>query len=69
VLATTVAHLEPPASNLQALVDQLAPLVAAGRRNAAVELLAGVMPVENDTLATILEDLAAVLSEESAANS
>ncbi len=62
VLATTIANLEPPAANLQTMVDQVVPLVAAGRRGDAVALLASVAPVENDTLATILEDLIAVLT-------
>jgi hypothetical protein len=44
--------------------------VAAGRRSEAVELLTGARRDQNDTLATILDDLIAVLSEtESAANS
>jgi hypothetical protein len=45
------------------MVAQLVPLVAAGRRSEAVELLAGVAPGQNDTVATILDDLIAVLSE------
>jgi len=63
VLATTVANLEPPAPDLQAMVGAVSPLVAAGRRSAAVELLTSVPSVQNDTLATILDDLIAVLSE------
>jgi predicted secreted hydrolase len=65
VLATTVTNLDPPAPDLQALVDQVVPLVATGhpkRRSEAVELLTQARP-ENDTLATILEDLIAALSE------
>ena len=62
VLATTVANLAPPEPDLQAMVDQVVPLVAAGRRKEAVELLSGAAPVENDTLATLLDDLIAVLS-------
>jgi predicted secreted hydrolase len=70
VLATTVANAEPPVPEVQAMVDQLVPLVAAGRRSEAVELLTGARRDQNDTLATILDDLIAVLSEtESAANS
>jgi len=63
VLATTVADVDP---GLQSVVDQLVPLVAAGRRGAAVELLATALPVQNITLATLLEDLITVLSQESA---
>ena len=69
VLATTVANAEPPAPDVQTMVDQLVPLVAAGRRSEAVELLTGVRPGQKDTLATILDDLIAVLSVESANNS
>jgi len=70
VLATTVANLEPPSPDLQTMVHQVVPLVAAGRRSEAVELLTRVPPVQNDTLAAILDDLIAVLSEmESADNS
>lgn len=65
VLATTVADVDP---GLQSVVDQLVGLVAAGRRGAAVELLAGMLPVQNDTLATLLEDLIAVLSQEDSAD-
>jgi hypothetical protein len=63
VLATTVANVEPPAPDLRTLVDQLVPLVASGRRGEAVELLNGVPPVQNDALATIIDDLVAVLSD------
>jgi hypothetical protein len=69
VLATTVANAEPPAPDVQKMVDQLVPLVAAGRRSEAVELLTGARPGQKDTLATILDDLIAVLSVESANNS
>jgi len=62
VLATTIANLEPPAPGLQTMVDQLMPLVAAGRRSEAVELLTGVVPIQTDFLATIFDDLIAVLS-------
>lgn len=62
VLSTTVARLAPPEPSLQAMVDQVAPLVAAGRRKDAVELLFRSAPVENDTLAKLLDDLIAVLS-------
>jgi hypothetical protein len=62
VLATTVANVEPAAPDLQTMVDQLVPLVAAGRRSEAVELLTGLPSVQHGTLATILDDLIAVLS-------
>ena len=62
VLATTVANTEPPAPDLQTTVDQLVPLIAAGRRSEAVELLTGMASGQNATVATILEDLIAVLS-------
>lgn len=62
VLSTTVANLAPPEPRLQTTVDQLVPLVAAGRRKDAVELLFSSAPVENDALAKLLDDLIAVLS-------
>jgi predicted secreted hydrolase len=62
VLATTVANVEPPAPELQAAVDEVVPLVAAGRRSEAASLLGRVGPVENAALATLLDDLIAVLS-------
>ena len=48
------------------MVDQVVPLVAAGRRGEAVELLTGVRPSKTTSLATILEDLIAVLSDDGA---
>jgi hypothetical protein len=62
VLSTTVASLAPPEPTLQTMVDQVVPLVAAGRRKDAAELLFRSAPVENDTLAKLLDDLIAVLS-------
>ncbi|GAB1814593.1 secreted hydrolase [Mycobacterium sp. MUNTM1] len=62
VLSTTVASLAPGEPSLQAMVDQVVPLVAAGRRKDAVELLFRSAPVENDMLAKLLDDLIAVLS-------
>ncbi len=62
VLSTTVANLAPPEPGLQTMVDQVVPLVAAGRRQEAVELLFRSAPVENDTLAKLLDDLITVLS-------
>jgi hypothetical protein len=61
VLATTVAHLEP-ATDLQPMVDQVVTLMAAGRRGEAVELLTRASSVQNEALATLLDDLIAVLS-------
>ncbi|MGZ4583214.1 MAG: secreted hydrolase [Mycobacterium sp.] len=63
VLATTVANAEPADRELQTAVDQVLPLVAAGRRGEAVELLSRVKNIENDGLATIVEDLIAALSQ------
>ncbi|OBA78554.1 secreted hydrolase [Mycobacterium sp. 1164966.3] len=62
VLATTVMNLDPPAPGLQSLVDQLVPLVAAGRRDEAAALLSKTSP-QNAALATILEDLNTALAE------
>ncbi|BCZ23550.1 carotenoid 1,2-hydratase [Mycobacterium senriense] len=62
VLSTTVASLVPPEPTLQTMVDQVVPLVAAGRRKDAIELLFRSAPVENDTLAKLFDDLIAVLS-------
>ena len=69
VLATTVANVEPPDSKLQTMVDQVVPLVASGRRSAAVELLRKVPAGQTGTLATVLEDLIAVLSTKESADS
>jgi predicted secreted hydrolase len=63
VLATTVANIEPSAPELDSMVDQLVPLVAAGRRREAVELLTKMRSGQNDTLATLLDDFIAVLSD------
>lgn len=62
VLSTTVASLAPPEPELQAMVDQIVPLVAAGRRKDAVELLSNAAPAENNALAKLLDDLIGVLS-------
>ena len=66
VLATTVANIEPPDPDLQTAVDQLVPLVAAGRRDQARELLTKVRPDQNGMLATLLDDLIGVLSQDEA---
>jgi hypothetical protein len=62
VLTTTVTNAEPSDPGLQTTVDQLVPLVAAGRRREAVELLIAVRPAQTGVLATLLDDLVAVLS-------
>jgi hypothetical protein len=53
---------EPTASQLRTLADQLAVLVAAGRRGEAIELLAALPSGQDDAVAIILQDLVAVLS-------
>jgi hypothetical protein len=63
VLATTVANLQPADPDLQALVDQLVALVAAGRRGAAIEMLTRAGPIQNGTLSTTVDDLITALSE------
>ena len=63
VLATTVANIEPPDPDLRTAVDQLVPLVAAGRRDEARELLTKVRPGQNGMLATLLDDLIGVLAD------
>ena len=68
VLATTVAGIDAPAEDLRSAVDQVVPLVAAGRRRDAAEVLAKVRSGQNDPLATLLDDLIAVLSEEDSAD-
>jgi hypothetical protein len=62
VLAATVANVEPAAPDLQAMVDRVVPLVAAGRRGEAVELLTKARPGQRDPLATLLDDFITVLS-------
>ncbi len=69
VLATTVANVEPTDRNLATMVDQVVPLVASGRHSEAVGLLTKMLSSQNVTLATILEDLIAVLSEKESADS
>jgi hypothetical protein len=67
VLATAVANIEPSdpeVTDLQTTVDQLVPLVAAGRRDEARQLLTKVRPGQKDPLATLLDDLITVLSRE-----
>jgi hypothetical protein len=60
VLAAAVA--ESPAPQLSGIADELAVLVAAGRRGEAIDLLNRVSGIEQGAVATILEDLAAALS-------
>jgi predicted secreted hydrolase len=67
VLTTTVANIEPPAPDLQAMVDQLRPMVTAGRRDEAreaLELLTKESANQNTMVATILDDLIAELSQD-----
>ena len=66
VLTTTVANIEPPDPDLQTAMDQLVPLVAAGRRDQARELLMKVRTGQNGSLATLLDDLIGVLSQDEA---
>ncbi|MGB8389786.1 secreted hydrolase [Mycobacterium sp.] len=68
VLATTIANLEPPAADLQSMVDQLMALLAAGSRSAAVDLLTNSAPIQFDSVATILDDLITVLSSDELAD-
>lgn len=68
VLATTVAGIDAPAEDLRSAVDQVVPLVAAGRRRDAAELLANVRSGQTEPLATLLDDLIAVLSGEDSAD-
>jgi predicted secreted hydrolase len=63
VLATTVANTEQPDADLQTAVERVVSLVAAGRRSAAVEVLTELASRQNDALATLLDDLIAVLSQ------
>ncbi|MCV6970022.1 secreted hydrolase [Mycobacterium bohemicum] len=67
VLATTVANAGRVSPELRAAADRLPPLVAAGRRGEAAELLSALAPLENDLLATLLDDLIAALSAGSSA--
>jgi hypothetical protein len=66
VLTTTVANLEPPDRDLQTVADELVPLVAAGRRREAVELLTRVRSGQADFIASVLDELIAVLSDDGA---
>jgi hypothetical protein len=50
------------------MVEQVVPLVASGRRAAAVELLTRLPTIQNDMVTTILDDLVAVLSENESAD-
>ncbi|OBG28143.1 secreted hydrolase [Mycobacterium alsense] len=59
VLATAVADEAP---ELQALAAEVVPLVAAGRRGEALKLLGDAQRPESPSLATLLDDLVAVLS-------
>ena len=63
VLATTVANVEPPTRTCRRWWIRWCRWWPPGRRGEAVELLTGVRPSQNDVLATILDDLIAVLSD------
>ena len=65
VLATTVANVEP-ATELRTTVENVVTLIAAGRRGEAVALLTKMSAGENPALGTILDDLVAALSDDSA---
>jgi predicted secreted hydrolase len=65
VLATTTTEIDDPELNSQ--VDQLVPLVAAGRRTEAAELLSKMRPGRDGMLATLLDDFVAVLAEQDSA--
>ncbi len=62
VLATTVANMEPADRDMQMAAALLVQLLARGRRSEAVGLLTTVRPAQSDALATLLDDLVAVLS-------
>ena len=62
VLAAAVGGTESVAPHLQGLAGRLAALLAADRRGEARELLTGLQRVENDALATLLDDLVVALS-------
>jgi len=62
VLATTVANVEPAAPDLAAMADEVVRLIGAGHRGEARALLIKMSASQNPTLATILDDLIAVLS-------
>jgi hypothetical protein len=67
VLAATVANMEPADRELQIMAGLLVQLVARGRRPEAVEMLTMVRSSQSEILATLLDDLIAVLSEEESA--
>jgi hypothetical protein len=50
------------------VVDQVRPLVASGNRREALRLLIDLRAGRNDALATVLDDLIAVLSEKDSAD-
>ncbi len=66
VLATTVANLEPADTDLVATVDWVGQLMVSGRRAESLEVLHRVRPDQKEPLATILDDLIAVLSDDGA---
>jgi hypothetical protein len=68
VLAAAVTNVEPADSDLPSVVDQVRPLVASGNRREALRLLTDLRSGRNDALATVLDDLIAVLSEKDSAD-
>jgi hypothetical protein len=66
VLTTTVANLEPADADLVATVDWVGQLMVSGRRAESLEVLHRVRPGQKEPLATILDDLIAMLSDDGA---
>jgi predicted secreted hydrolase len=66
VLATTLTNTANAAPDLQVTVDQVRPLVASGRRSEAAQILTNLRSGQKDLVATILDDLIAVLSQDEA---
>jgi hypothetical protein len=68
VLAAAATGIGPADSDLPSVVDQVRPLVASGNRREALRLLTDLRSGRNDALATVLDDLIAVLSEKDSAD-
>ena len=68
VLAAAATNVGPGDSDLPSVVDQVRPLVASGNRREALRLLVDLRSGRNDALATVLDDLIAVLSEKDSAD-
>lgn len=67
VLNTTVANMEPVDRDLSMTAGLLVQLLAAGRRSEAVGLLTTVRAAQEGYLATLLDDLIAVVSDQESA--